>query len=79
LRPVLEVPAAARVDGVVAADEGAQRRVADAGEGAAGSLPQQPVAAPVERQPALDRRHLRPARHRAQHGGIHGGAPFTAP
>src|SRR5712664_1354228 len=65
LRAVLEKPAAARIGLVVAPDEFAQRRVADLL-----SL-DQPVSAPVEREPAVDRRHVRPLREAARDDLVH--------
>src|SRR5258708_11392546 len=61
LRSVLEEPAAPRVRLVVAADEFPQRRVADPLERLSRArAPDQPVAAAVKREPAVDRRNIRP-------------------
>src|SRR5262245_5019863 len=67
LRAVLEVPAAALVAGVVAADELGDKRI-----GAALAL-QQPLPAPVEPQPPIDSGYAGPLGHPAQDDFIHGG------
>jgi hypothetical protein len=66
LRAVLEEPAPALVAGVVAADEGLRGAVAH------GLTLDQPAPAAIQPEPAEHRRHVRPLRHRAQHGVIHG-------
>src|SRR5688572_23177138 len=67
LRAVLEEPAPARVRGVVARDEFAQGPVADA------LALDQPVAAPVEVEPAVDRRDVGPLREAANDDFVHAG------
>src|SRR5678816_4962418 len=59
LRPVLEVPASLLIGLVVAPDEIAQGDVADRFESVSRtSAPDPPVAAPVEREPTVDRGNL---------------------
>ena len=66
LRAILKIPAARIVMRVVAADKRLQCVVAD------GLALDQPVAAPVQREPAVNGGHVRPLGHRAQDGFIHG-------
>ena len=65
LRPILEEPATALVAGVVAADEGADRSIADR------LAAQAPLTARRERQPAEHGRHIRPLRNRGDDAGVH--------
>src|SRR6185369_2990779 len=67
LRSVLKKPAASLVGLIVARDEFAQRGVSKP------LLLDAPVAAPVERQPAVHRRHVRPAGHAAGDDLVHRG------
>src|SRR6266705_3514811 len=70
LRAVLEIPAPFGVGRVVSADEIGERRIADALEAVRHGF-DEPAAAPVEPQPAVHRRHVRPLQHRAQHDSVH--------
>src|SRR5690606_8364276 len=83
LRPVLPVPAPIGLGLVVARDELADLLVADRAalavdalvEAGGVAIDEEPLAATPEAQPAVDRRHVGPARHGPQHLLIHRSSP----